>query len=140
MNLKGIDLELFKDLDPNAPGAWRIAVQVLVVVLVCVLVLGAGYWFDTQHQLVELEQAEKKEDELKETFKSKQMKAINLDAYKKQMEEMQRSFGAMLRQLPSLHLQNRCHSRSSFPSRYRHHHRRKSSARHSSRGCHNHHC
>jgi len=101
MNLKEIDFEQFKGLDPNDPGSWPIVVQVLAVLLACVVVLGAGYWFDTQNQLVELEQAEKKEIELKDSFKSKQMKAINLDAYKKQMAEMERSFGAMLRQLPS---------------------------------------
>lgn len=101
MNLKQIDFEQFKGLDPNDPGSWPMLVQGLAVVAVCVVVLAAGYWFDTQHQLVELEQAEEKEVELKDTFKAKQMKAINLDAYKKQMAEMERSFGAMLRQLPS---------------------------------------
>jgi type IV pilus assembly protein PilO len=44
---------------------------------------------------------EKKEVELRNTFETKQAKAANLDAYKKQLEEMKQSFGAMLRQLPN---------------------------------------
>lgn len=101
MKLKNFDFEQFKGLDPNDPGSWPIAVKVVAVIAVCIAVLGAGYWFDTQHQLTELEKAEKKEAQLKETFKVKQVKAINLDAYRQQMAEMERSFGAMLRQLPS---------------------------------------
>jgi type IV pilus assembly protein PilO len=101
MNLKNIDFEQFKGLDPNDPGSWPILVKAVAVIVACIAVLFAGYWFDTQHQLADLEKAEKKEGELKETFKVKELKAINLDAYKKQMKEMEQSFGAMLRQLPS---------------------------------------
>jgi len=101
MNLKNIDFEQFKGLDPNDPGSWPILVKAVAVIVACIVVLFAGYWFDTQHQLTDLAKAEKKEGELKDTFKVKELKAINLDAYKKQMKEMEQSFGAMLRQLPS---------------------------------------
>ena len=49
----------------------------------------------------QLEQVRAKEPTLKSEFEKKQAKASNLDAYKKQMQEMEESFGAMLRQLPS---------------------------------------
>lgn len=101
MNLKNIDFEQFKGLDPNDPGSWPVLVKAVAILAVCLAVLAAGYWFVTQHQLEELEQAKQKESELKDTFKVKQLKAINLDAYKQQMADMERSFGAMLRQLPS---------------------------------------
>lgn len=101
MNLKSIDLEQLKTLDFNDVGSWPVAAKVIAMVLLSVAVLFAGYWFDTQQQLDVLAQAEKKEVELKETFKAKQIKAINLEAYKQQMADMERSFGAMLRQLPS---------------------------------------
>lgn len=101
MNLKNFDFEQFKGLDPNDPGSWPVAVKTVAILAACIAVLFAGYWFHTQHQLADLEMAEKREAELKETFKAKQLKAINLDAYKQQMAEMERSFGAMLRQLPS---------------------------------------
>ncbi len=101
MNLKSTDFEQCKGLDSSDPGSWPVLVKVAAVLTVCLAVLGAGYWFVTQHQLEELEQAKQKEVELKDVFKAKQLKAINLDAYKQQMADMERSFGAMLRQLPS---------------------------------------
>ena len=67
------------------------------------LAVGVGvawYYLNTQDQLVALEREEKKEQELRVTFEKKQAKAVNLEAYKKQLEEMKQSFGAMLRQLP----------------------------------------
>ncbi len=89
------------DLDFQNVGDWPMVLKAIASVLVCIAVLGAGYWFDTQHQLVTLENAEKKERELKTTFEIKQAKAVNLDAYKQQMVEMKSTFGTMLRQLPS---------------------------------------
>ncbi len=91
----------FTDIDPNDIGSWPLSLKVLVIVATCVAVLFAGYFFDTKTQLSELERIEKKEIELKKTFSIKQNKAVNLPLYIKQMEEMERSFGAMLRQLPS---------------------------------------
>jgi len=96
-----IDFDELQSLDINDAGSWPTPVKVVAIILLSVLVLFGGYWFHTQDQLAELERAENKERELKDTFKSRQHKAINLEAYKQQMEEMERSFGAMLRQLPS---------------------------------------
>ncbi len=96
-----IDLDELQSLDINDAGSWPTPIKVVAIILLSALVLFGGYWLHTQDQLAELERAENKEQELKETFKMRQHKAINLDAYKKQMEEMERSFGAMLRQLPS---------------------------------------
>jgi type IV pilus assembly protein PilO len=56
---------------------------------------------NTEEQLLNLETVEKKELALKTEFESKQAKAVNLEKYKKQLEEMKQSFGAMLRQLPN---------------------------------------
>lgn len=100
MDIKGLDLEQFNNLDFNDVGSWPLVVKAVAILILCAAVLFAGYWFQTRHQLEELAQAERKEAELKETFKTKQLKAINLDAYKQQMADMERSFGAMLRQLP----------------------------------------
>lgn len=102
LNLKpNIDLEQLKHLDFNDPGGWPLFAKGLAIGVLCLFVLGAGYWFDTSAQLAELKQARAKEDELKEQYKTKMLRAINLEAYKQQMAEMERSFGAMLRQLPS---------------------------------------
>lgn len=88
------------NLDPNNIGSWPVAARIIVVLLLCIALLFAGYYLDTSDQLLELETAENKEISLKKEFETKQAKAVNLEAYKEQMLEMQRSFGALLQQLP----------------------------------------
>jgi len=100
MNLN-IDLAQLREIDFNDVARWPKAVKIATVVLICAAVLGAGYWFDTRIQMETLEKTRQKEKALKQEFVTKQAKAANLDAYKAQMEEMRRSFGTMLRQLPS---------------------------------------
>jgi type IV pilus assembly protein PilO len=96
-----LDLSQFRNLDPNNIGSWPPVAKGGVVALVCIAVLGAGYWFDTQEQIAVLERTRQKEDSLKKDFETKQAKAVNLEAYRQQMTEMEESFGTMLRQLPS---------------------------------------
>lgn len=76
-------------------------VKVGVIIFICILVIALGFWFDTRPQIKALEMAEKKETELRFIFDKKQSKAANLEAYKQQLAEMKRSFGALLRQLPN---------------------------------------
>ncbi|MBI2779109.1 MAG: type 4a pilus biogenesis protein PilO [Gammaproteobacteria bacterium] len=87
-------------LDFNNVGKWPIPTKVAAIAIVCIIVLAAGFWFDTQEQIKVLGQAEEKESELKTTFEQKQNKAANLDVYRKQLVDIKKSFGAMLRQLP----------------------------------------
>lgn len=91
----------FKNLDPDNIGNWPVLVRGLIVLIVAVAVLGAGYYFDTQNQLEVLARHESTENTLKKDFETKQSKAVNLEAYQAQMVEMEESFGTMLRQLPS---------------------------------------
>jgi len=88
------------NLDPNNIGSWPLAARVIVIVLLCFALLFAGYYLDTSDQLLELETAKAREVSLKQEFETKQAKAANLAAYQEQMKEMQRSFGALLQQLP----------------------------------------
>jgi len=96
--MKDIDLN---NLDLSSLGSWPMPVKAALIAVVCIVVLVLGYFLDTQKQLTELESSRTKEISLKKDFEAKQAKAVQLDAYKKQMEEMKQSFGAMLRQLPS---------------------------------------
>jgi type IV pilus assembly protein PilO len=96
-----IELSQLRNIDFNDVARWPMPVKMVAVGLIALLVLGAGLWFDTRGQLAQLESAQEKEKKLKDEFVVKQGKAANLEAYKAQMEEMRRSFGAMLRQLPS---------------------------------------
>jgi len=89
------------ELDFNNIGNWSISLKIFAIVIVCVVILGAGYWFDTKDQIDTLESIEKKENELKKVFETKQKKAANLDGYQQQMREIERTFGSLLKQLPS---------------------------------------
>jgi len=71
------------------------------IALLCAALAGSGYYFDTHKQLQLMKQTEAAELELRQTFEVKQKMAANLELYKGQLEDMRRSFGAMLRQLPS---------------------------------------
>lgn len=96
-----MNLADLKNLDPNDPGSWPAVIKGVVIALCCAAGLFAGYWFDTSVQLDALTKLEKEEVQLKQTFEFKQKKAANLEPYKKQLAEMERTFGALLRQLPN---------------------------------------
>jgi type IV pilus assembly protein PilO len=93
--------EQFSNLDPENIGNWPILVRSIIVLFVCAIVLGAGYYFDTQYQQEEFDRVIAEEAGLWSTIETKQTKAANLIDYKAQMVEMEESFGTMLRQLPS---------------------------------------
>jgi len=95
-----VNLQELNQLDFSNLGDWPVPVKALAILIVCGLVAGAGYYFDTQHQLTEMEQVESQERKLRMEFEQKQEKAANLEAYQQQLEEMRQSFGAMLKQLP----------------------------------------
>lgn len=97
-SLRSVDLS---DLDMNNLGSWPAAVKVIAAILLMVLVLGGGYYFYLSDMQASLDQQRAQEETLKQQFSTKAFQAANLEAYKAQMVEMEASFGALLRQLPS---------------------------------------
>ena len=96
-----INLQDLNDLDLSNIGDWPWPVKMILVLLVCIG-LGIGwYYLDAEDLLLNLEREEKKELDLRQTFEDKQAKAVNLEKYKQQLDEMRESFGSMLRQLPN---------------------------------------
>ena len=95
-------LQEMRALDPRDPGRWPFAVRVGAVAVCFVVVsLAALYffvWTDLNPQLQSLQDTE---TQLRQEFKDKHSKATNLDVYKQQLADIEKSFGAMLRQLPS---------------------------------------
>ena len=98
--LQQIQREL-QSLDPKDPGAWPLYVQVALVVIVMAVIGTVGYVQFVKPKLEELAAVQQLEQGLKTDFEAKQRKVAALDALKEQLAEMERSFGAMLRQLPS---------------------------------------
>jgi type IV pilus assembly protein PilO len=95
-----MNLEL-DQLDLADVARWPAAARAVVILFLMGGVIFLGYWFHTKDQLLELDQAEQQEADLRVIFEKKAQQAANLEAYEKQLEEMRESFGAMLRQLPN---------------------------------------
>jgi type IV pilus assembly protein PilO len=90
-----------QDLLRQDPGRWPLPVRLGVIGTFFVVVSAALIWFGVWTQKKdELAQYQGEEQTLREEFRTKQAKAVNLDLYKEQLVEIEKSFGAMLRQLP----------------------------------------
>ena len=90
-----------RSLDPRDVGRWPLAVRGFFVAVGFCVVAGIGwYMFVWNDDRPILQKAEADEIDLRSQFENKQQRAANLEAYKAQLVEMERSFGAMLRQLP----------------------------------------
>lgn len=96
-----MNLDELSNIDFSSPGDWPFPIKAFAILLLWAAVGGAGYYFDTQHQLAALEKGEQGEVSLKADFEKKQAKAANYERYRQQVEEMKQSLGAMLRQLPN---------------------------------------
>jgi type IV pilus assembly protein PilO len=94
-------LDQLRGLDPRDVGRWPLAVRGFFIALGFAVVAALGWyltvWNDDRPLL---QKAEADELDLRSQFETKQQRAANLDAYRAQLGEMERSFGAMLRQLP----------------------------------------
>jgi type IV pilus assembly protein PilO len=90
-----------RSLDTNDPGRWPLPFRVVAVGLAFVAVLAFGiYMFVVKDEMPLLERTQREEVDLRATFEDRQRKAANFDAYRAQLAEIERDFGAMLRQLP----------------------------------------
>jgi type IV pilus assembly protein PilO len=94
-------LEELRALDPRDPGRWPLMVRAgAVAVAFLALSLVGIYLFVWDGQRPELQRREAEELQLRAEFREKHSKAINLEVYKQQLKDIERSFGALLRQLP----------------------------------------
>ena len=91
----------FNDLDVNNIGAWPTVIKVILMVIVFALVLGGGYYFYLTDKQKTLEISETKEVSLRTDYEKKAFQAANLEAYRNQKKEMENTFGALIKQLPS---------------------------------------
>lgn len=91
----------FRNMNPNDPGSWPLVPRVTILAAIFLLVLAGGWWFFWSDQLLELETKEKEQETLKQEYLDKKRQAVNLDLYVQQLAEIDRSFGALLKQLPN---------------------------------------
>ena len=94
-------LDDLKNINVNDIASWPIPVKVVGVLVICGAILFAGYWFLIQGEIEEYNRAQEKEAHLRKTFLTKKALAINLPAYRQQMEDIKQTFGSLLRQLPN---------------------------------------
>jgi len=94
-------LDELRRLNPRDIGSWPVLPKLGALLLLIILIMVAGYWFDWANQWDELTAARAKESSLRDQFLDKKRQAINLEAYRKQLADIEQSFGAMLKQLPN---------------------------------------
>lgn len=93
-------LDELRRLDPKKIGSWPVLPKLGVLLLVLLALLGAAYWFIWSDQLAQNESERAKTEQLKTTFLEKKKVAIDLPAYRKQLDDIEKQFGALLKQLP----------------------------------------
>ncbi|MEK7734331.1 MAG: type 4a pilus biogenesis protein PilO [Pseudomonadota bacterium] len=94
-------LDDLKNVDINNIGGWPLPLKIAGIGIICLLLLGGGWYFIIEGELDQYDVAKKKEEGLRELFLGKKEQAINLPAYRQQMEEIHQTFGSLLRQLPN---------------------------------------
>ncbi|MEI7428920.1 MAG: type 4a pilus biogenesis protein PilO [Betaproteobacteria bacterium] len=91
----------FRNLNPQDVGAWPVVPRVAALLGLFVVILVLGWWFVWSDQLDALTARQQDEIKLKDEFVVKKTQAVNLDLYTQQLSEIDRSFGALLKQLPN---------------------------------------
>jgi type IV pilus assembly protein PilO len=94
-------LDDLRRLDPKNIGTWPLGPKMGALLILLLLIVFLGYWFDWQNQIEQLDGHRAKEGQLRQTFLDKKRQAINLETYRKQLDDIEKSFGALLKQLPS---------------------------------------
>ena len=94
-------MEELSNLDPKNIGNWPIPIKAVIIVVLCVAALFAGYWFDTQHQITNLANQKTKKKKMKKKFEKKQKKAATLPKLKEQLVQIESILKELLRKLPS---------------------------------------
>ena len=90
-----------RSLDTSDPGRWPLPIRAGAVAIVFAAAVAMGIWILVINQeMPGLRAAERQEIDLRAQFEDRQRKAANFDAYRAQLAEIERDFGAMLRQLP----------------------------------------
>ncbi|MFD1837850.1 type 4a pilus biogenesis protein PilO [Paracidovorax cattleyae] len=91
----------FRNLDPKDPSLWPALPRLLLCVFIAVAVAALLWFFKINEYQDELEAERAKEVSLREDYQRKLVKAVSLDALKKQREQVQQYVIQLEKQLPS---------------------------------------
>lgn len=94
-------LDDINKLDLKTLADWPLPTKLVALALLSVALVVAGWWFDWRGGMETLDAARQKETELRSVFTTKKNQAINLEAYTKQLADIEQAFGALLKQLPN---------------------------------------
>lgn len=95
-----MNLDDFNNIDFKNAGSLPIPVKLVLLGVIALLLITLGYFFLWSPEYDEYEQAKVKEQELRQTFLAKKRQAVKVEAYKQQMVDIEKTFGALLKQLP----------------------------------------
>ncbi|MFO1390499.1 type 4a pilus biogenesis protein PilO [Cellvibrio sp.] len=99
-------LEQIKNFDPNnidfeKMGIWPLPAKIFVLVLLAIIIFSLTFYLKISELHDDLELVKAKEQTLRKTYETKSFEAANLDAYRAQMDEMDKTFKSLLSRLPS---------------------------------------
>jgi len=97
-SLNDVDLA---DLNLENIGSWPAALKAILLTLLYVAILVAGFYLHIEKLNKGLAVVKQEEQTLRVDFEQKAFEAANLEAYKTQLTEMEERFGALVAQLPS---------------------------------------
>ncbi len=95
-----MQLNDFKEIDWKSAGNLPAPMKAVLLSILAIVILLLGYAALLNPNLKALREEQEKEQALRDTFMAKKLQAIKIDAYKKQMVEIEQTFGALLKQLP----------------------------------------
>ncbi|MEP6701515.1 MAG: type 4a pilus biogenesis protein PilO [Betaproteobacteria bacterium] len=91
----------FRRLNPREMGVWPWSAKLFVLVLMFIFVMVLAALLDWRDQWDQLEAGQNEEVTLRQSWLSKKQQAVNLDAYRQQLKDIEQQFGALLKQLPN---------------------------------------
>ncbi|MBK6631221.1 MAG: type 4a pilus biogenesis protein PilO [Betaproteobacteria bacterium] len=93
--------EDFKALDPKDIGTWPVLPRATVLLGLFAALLVGGWWLDWKAQIEDLDAKRQQEAKFKDEYLDKKRQAVNLEEHRKQLADIDKSFGALLKQLPN---------------------------------------
>jgi type IV pilus assembly protein PilO len=93
--------EEFRRLNPREIGIWPWGAKLAVLSLLFLILMIFAALIDWRDQWDQLETGQNEEQTLRQSWFAKKQQAVNLDAYRQQLKDIEQQFGALLKQLPN---------------------------------------